>query len=114
MASKYNSIKQTVDNITFDSRFEANYYCELKLRKRAGEIKDFELQPEFILQEGFRHNGKKIQPIKYRADFKIIYPDGQEEIIDTKSKATKTKDYLLKKKMLLYKYPDINFTEVIK
>jgi len=33
---KYNARKTVVDGITFDSKREAEYYCELKLRVRAG------------------------------------------------------------------------------
>lgn len=40
--SKYNSIKATIDGITFDSRKEANYYCELKMLRMAGVVKDFD------------------------------------------------------------------------
>lgn len=108
---KYNAQKTVVDGIAFDSTREAEYYCELKIRVAAGEVKSFELQPEFILQEGFIHQGKKHRPIFYRADFRIHYPDGREEIIDVKGH--KTKEYQLKKKMLLARYPDINFREVV-
>lgn len=108
---KYHNKKPTIDGITFDSQKEANYYCQLKILKQAGEIKDFELQPEFVLQEGFRDkNGNWHRPIKYRADFKVIYPDGVVEIVDTKG--YKTQVYRLKKKMLLARYPDISFREV--
>lgn len=108
--SKYNNRKTILDGITFDSQKEADYYCQLLLRQRAGEIKGFELQPEFILQEGFTHEGHKVRPIIYRADFRINYPDGREQVVDVKGK--KTKEYQLKKKMLLKKYPGIWFTEV--
>ncbi|MTI62256.1 MAG: DUF1064 domain-containing protein [Firmicutes bacterium] len=74
---KFKNKKPIVDGITFDSQKEANYYCELKIQKRAGKIRNFELQPEFLLQEGFRDkNGHKHQSIKYRADFKVIHNDG--------------------------------------
>jgi len=76
----------------------------------AGEIATIELQPKFILQEGFRSNGKKYQPITYIADFQLGYSDGSIEIIDTKG--YRTKEYQLKKKLLLFKYPNINFKEV--
>lgn len=106
---KYNAQKLVIDGIRFASMREAQYYGELKLRVRAGEIVKFELQPEFILQEGYLRNGKKVREIKYIADFKVFYPDGRVEIVDTKG--YRTKEYKLKKKMLLAKYPDIWFTE---
>lgn len=108
--SKYRSRKTVVDGITFDSKKEAEYYIGLKLRQKAGEIASFELQPTFVLQEGFQPKiGKKVQAIKYKADFRVVYPDGREEIVDTKG--YRTKEYLIKRKMLLYRYPGINFVE---
>ena len=107
--NKYNNKKPTVDGITFDSQKEANYYCDLKLLKKAGQIKDFELQPEFVLltPEDDHVTGRGI---KYRADFKIINNDETVEIVDVKG--YKTNIYKLKKKFLFAKFPEINFREV--
>jgi len=107
--SKYRSRKTVVDGITFDSKREADYYLELKLRKKAGDILDFELQPLFVLLEGCKRNGKSIRPITYRADFRIIHKDFAVEIVDVKG--MKTEVYRIKKKMLLALHPDISFTE---
>lgn len=110
LKNKYGNCRVKVDEFTFDSKKEAQKYEELKLLKRAGEIVDFELQPSFLLQDGFRtRDGRKILPIIYRADFKVIYPSGRVVYIDTKGH--RTKDYLLKRKMLLFKYPEIDFRE---
>ena len=84
-----------------------NYYLYLKHLKEIGEVVDFELQPTYILQDGFIKDGKKIRPIQYKADFKVIYKDGHEEVIDVKGKLTA--EFKLKKKMLLYRYRNINF-----
>ncbi len=107
---KYHNKKVVIDGITFDSKKEGNYYCELKILKMAGKVKDFEMQVPFELQPKFKHDGKTIRAIKYVADFVVNYPDGRQVVIDTKG--FRTKDYLLKRKMLLYKYPDIVFEEV--
>lgn len=107
---KHNAQKTVLDGITFPSKLEADYYAVLKLRVRAGEVTRFELQPEFILQEAFiTRNGRKVREIKYIADFKVFYPDGRVEIVDTKG--FRTKDYKLKKKLFLAKYPDVKFAE---
>jgi len=107
---KYNARKTIVDGITFDSRKEANYYCELKLLRRGGQVRSIECQVPFELVPGFRYKKKYIRPITYVADFRVEYSDGHVEIVDVKG--YKTKEYLLKKKMLLYKYPEIDFREV--
>lgn len=107
--SKYNNNKCVVDGINFDSEAEAKRYSVLKLLERSGAISNLELQPEFILQEGFRdRTGKKHIAIKYKADFK--YMKNGTTIIEDK-KGFKTKVYNMKKKMLLFKHPDITFIE---
>lgn len=108
--TKYKSKKIEVDGITFSSKKEADYYCELKLRKQTKGIKDFSLQPKFLLQEGYRdmQTGKKIRPIYYKSDFEIVHNDGSKEIVETKG--FKTQVYKLKIKMFKLRYPDLKLT----
>lgn len=40
--SKYRAKKTVVDGIIFDSKKEADFYCELKMLKMGGVVKDFE------------------------------------------------------------------------
>lgn len=108
--SKYGARKTTIDGITFDSQHEAKYYQQLTLLQRAGEVKQFELQPVYELQPGYKRGKKKIQPITYKADFLVTYKDGRQEIIDCKG--MKTEVYRIKKKMFEYKYPDLEIKEV--
>ena len=105
--NKYKNKKTIVDGIKFDSEMESHYYIYLKQLKEIGEVVDFVLQPTYLLQEGFDLNGKRIRPITYKADFKVIYKDGHEEVIDVKGKITE--EFKIKRKMLLYRYRDINF-----
>ena len=107
--NKYNNKKPIVDGIKFDSKKEARFYQNLKLLKAAGEVKDFELQPKFVLLEKDKDRVTG-RGIKYIADFKITYSNGSVEVVDVKG--YKTQVYKLKKKLLLKKYPDINFREV--
>jgi hypothetical protein len=108
---KYNSIRTEANGIKFASKKEAEFYKKLLLLKQSGEIIDIQLQPEFILQEGYIKDGKKVRPIKYIADFMVKYKDGNVEIIDTKG-FRKNKVYLLKKKMFHYKYKQLTIREV--
>lgn len=55
---KYHNKKVECDGIIFDSTKEKNYYCELKVLRRAGEVIDFERQVTFELQPKFKHAGK--------------------------------------------------------
>ncbi|MDR7856328.1 DUF1064 domain-containing protein [Tissierella sp.] len=104
--SKYRNVKTTVDGITFDSKREAEYYCQLKILKQAGEIKDFGLQPRYELQPTFRKNGTTHRSITYVADFVVVNNDGTTEVIDVKG--VETKDFKIKKKLFEYKYPDLS------
>jgi hypothetical protein len=109
--SKYNAKKTEVDGIIFASRKEADYYKELKLRQKAGEIKEIVLQPKFCLLEKFRDKvGVLHRPIYYIADFEVLDANGATLIIDTKGMQTQV--YKIKKKLFLSKYPDVNFKEV--
>ena len=108
--SKYHNKIAYYDGIAFDSIKERDYYADVLLPlKWAGEIKNIDMQVSFVLQPPFKHGGKTIKGIKYVADFAITYPDGRKKVIDTKG--YRTKEYQLKRKMLLYKYPEIDFEE---
>ena len=107
--SKYSSAKTDVDGITFDSKKEAEFYAELKLRERAGKIFHLRLQPRYLLQEAFKHEGKQYNKMEYVADFEYI-ENGETVVIDVKG--FKTAVYMLKKKLFLYKYGDkVKFIE---
>ncbi len=108
--SKYHNKIAYYDGIAFDSIKERDYYADVLLPlKWAGEIKSIDMQVSFVLQPPFKHGGKTIKGIKYVADFVITYPDGRKKVIDTKG--YRTKEYQLKRKMLLYNYPEIDFEE---
>lgn len=99
--SKYNNKKVKIDGHCFDSQKEANYYCELKIRLKAGDILGYCLQPKFILSD----------EITYTADFIIFGKNSNVRIIDIKGYETdvfKLKQKLFKEK---YKYLEL---EVIK
>ncbi len=100
--NKYSNEKTIVNGIRFDSQAEANYYCQLKILKRSNQIKDFKLQPKYLLQPSFKLDNKTIRAIHYIADFEIEHNDSSIEIIDVKG--YKTEVYRLKKKLFEYKY----------
>jgi hypothetical protein len=113
--SKYGAIKTILDGHKFDSRKEANYYSQLKIRKRIGEISDFTLQPKYIIIDSYKCplTGRKIPATTYSADFLVTYPDGREEVIDIKSEATAKKEsYRIKKKAFEQRY-GIGIREVV-
>ena len=106
---KYLSKKITIDGHEFPSKREGKRYVELKRKLELGEITNLELQPPFLLQEGFKRDGKKYRPITYIADFKYV-EDGKVIVEDVKG--FKTPEYKLKKKLLLYKCEGFEFREI--
>ena len=102
--NKYRNRKIVVDNIKFESNLEATRYKELKLLQRAKQISNLRLQVPFLLQEGFKKNGKTHREIKYIADF-VYEENGQTIVEDTKGICTEV--FRIKQKLFEYKYPDL-------
>ncbi|KAB8139283.1 DUF1064 domain-containing protein [Gracilibacillus oryzae] len=100
--SKYGNRKTKVDGHTFDSKLEAKYYGELLLRKKAGEIKSFKLQPRYELQPTYKKDNKTVRKIEYVADFLIEYADGSIEVVDIKGHITK--EFALKRKIFEFQH----------
>ena len=114
MRNKYQAIKTTVNGIEFDSRKEGRRYQDLLLLQRAGVIKKLERQVKFVLipaqYETTISYGKKGKRLKdgqkllekecsYVADF--VYEENGKKIVED-TKGFKTKDYIIKRKLMLY------------
>ena len=113
--NKYYAQKCVLDGIEFDSRKEARRYSELLLLARAKEISGLQRQVKFVLipvqyemYERYGKNGKELAPGKrllekecaYIADFVYTDKDGKTVVEDTKG--VKTKDYIIKRKLMLF------------
>lgn len=102
--SKYNNRKVIIDGIKFDSIKESQKYAELKLLEKAGVIQDLELQKVFELIP----KSATERAVKYKADF-TYKENGQLVVEDTKG--YKTKEYIIKRKLMKWIYPQIKFIE---
>lgn len=109
--NKYKNKKIVIDGIEFDSRLEANRYCQLKILERAREIKDLRRQVEFIIQPSYKKNNKTIRAIKYIADF-VYYDVKKKKTIIEDTKGFKNEVYRIKKKIFEYKYPELEIVEI--
>lgn len=111
--NKYHNRKvTTTDGIVHDSRKEAVRWNELKLLEKAGKIHELRRQMEFLLippqyeeittgKRGKKPKKKLLERgVVYRADF--VYHDEKGEIIVEDTKGYKTKDYIIKRKLLLW------------
>ena len=105
---KYRNHKTTVDGVTYDSAKEARRAAELRLLERAGQITNLRRQVvfEIIPTQKDEETGETVErPAKYIADF--VYRDAFTHkliVEDVKSKATKTPEYILKRKLMYYRF----------
>lgn len=93
MKHKFGAKRCTVDDIKFPSKLEARFFCQLKLRKQAGDVIFFLRQCPFHLPGD----------VKYLVDFVVFLANGDIEFIDTKGKDTPLS--LAKRKMVEDLYP---------
>ena len=107
MKNKLNAKKQIYKGFKFDSKKELHRYIVLEKLLKGKMISNLELHPVFPLMV----NGVKI--VRYTADFKYINDEGKTIIEDVKSKVTKTRDYILRKKILATYNPPILIKEII-
>lgn len=100
---KYRNQKTVINNISFDSKKEAHRYGELLLLEKAKAINNLQRQVKFELLPA-QKIGRSIaeRAVNYYADFTYNLPDGTLVVEDTKSTATRTKEYIIKRKLMLY------------
>ena len=113
--NKYHNQKtKTSDGIVHDSQKEANRWVELNLLQRAGKITDLKRQVKYILipaqyersdkldKYGVPKRGKLLErECSYIADF--VYRENGRVIVED-TKGLKTKEYIIKRKILLAHY----------
>lgn len=112
--SKYHARKVTINGITYASLKEYRRHTELLLLERGGAISDlryqvpFELIPaQYETIERYGKNGQRLKDkqkcveraVEYVADFTYV-EDGKLVVED--SKGVRTKDYIIKRKLMLY------------
>lgn len=113
--NKYKNQKITIDNITFDSKKEADRYFELRILEKASKIADLQRQVKYVLipaQREADHIGPRGGIIKgklierecsYVADF--VYKDLENgELVMEDTKGFRTPEYIIKRKLMLYQY----------
>jgi hypothetical protein len=118
---KYNAKKTEVDGIVFASKKEAQRYSVLKVLEKTGIISDLQMQVPYLLIPEQREPEEWVpykKPVKgevgrwkpgkvierrcvYVADF-VYEQDGETVVEDVKGR--RTKEYILKRKLLLHQY----------
>ena len=98
--SKYKSRKVRVGGLVFDSRKEYIRWYELVLLQKAGQISDLNRQVKFELIPSQRIAGKVVErACSYVADF--VYTENGKTVVED-TKGFKTKDYIIKRKLMLW------------
>lgn len=91
--NKYRNTPVVVDGVRFQSKREAEYYAELKLREKAGEVYEVEMQRPFAIVI----NGQLV--CTYKSDFHFYDAIAERRrVVDTKGYATP--EFKLKKKLM--------------
>ncbi len=98
---KYNAKRTEAHGIMFDSKAEADRYCELRLLERSGEITNLELQPRFDLIVNGENCGF------YKGDFVYFSRPSNgkrgEHVVED-CKGVRTAVYKLKKRLVAALY----------
>jgi dsDNA-binding SOS-regulon protein len=89
---KYSAKRTTVEGHTFDSKAEAERYCELRLLEQSGAIEELTLQPKYAL---YGEEGELI--CHYVADFEYV-KRGENQVTIEDVKGAETPVFRLKKK----------------
>lgn len=113
MYRKFKNKKMITAEGVFDSKFEWEYWLELKEREARGEISNLQRQVSFELiprqsamvevQLKTKTKLKEVfyeHPVYYIADF-VFDEGGEQKIIDTKG--FRTPDYIIKRKLMRWR-----------
>ena len=98
---KYHNKKINTEDGTFDSKYEYEEWCRLKLLERGGVIRNLMRQVPYVLIPTIRTTAGTLKQITYYADF-VYEENGIVCMVDTKGFETDT--YKIKKRLLINQY----------
>lgn len=118
--NKYGARKVVFDGEQFDSKKEANRWAELRILEKAGQISDLRRQVKFVLipaqyeestevyqrgqNKGKPKRGKLLEhECSYLADFVYRVTETDRTAVED-TKGFRTKDYIIKRKLMLERY----------
>lgn len=111
MRSKYGNKKVKANGRVFDSGTERSRYYTLQVLEKAGDISNLRLQVPFeiipaiyeTVEVQLKTKTKQVQKLVQRATHYVadfVYKDKDGNMVVEDSKGFRTKEYLLKKKMM--------------
>lgn len=113
--NKYHSRKAVYDGMSFDSQKELQRWLELRMLEKAGEITGLRRQVRYLLipeqrepdttgPKGGVRKGKILErAVYYVADFVYKEKEAEGTVVED-AKGIRTKDYILKRKLMLWVY----------
>lgn len=113
--NKFRNKKIVYEGICFDSKKELARFKELKLLESSGAIQGLNRQVKYVLipeqrepdiigKRGGRKPGKLLErECAYIADF-VYFDHGLGKIVVEDTKGFRTKDYIIKRKLMLFRH----------
>lgn len=98
---KYHNKKVDSVDGKFDSKFEYEEWCRLKLLERGHVISELQRQVSFDIIPTIKTTAGTLQKIRYVADF-VYVENGITKIVDTKGYVTDV--FQIKKRLLINQY----------
>lgn len=95
--NKYGAKRTEFNGYHYDSKFEASVAEELELRKKAGDIKDYDRQFK-VEMWAHRADGTRGFKVSHKVDFRIHHNDGSYELLE--AKGIETADYRMRRRFL--------------
>jgi len=114
--NKYRAEAITVEGQTYRSKRELKRHRELQMLARIGEIAELKREVRFdLLPRQQREDGTCEQGVYYVADFTYLDVKRGSALVveDVKSEPTRTRDYIIKRKLMLREH-GITIREVYK
>lgn len=101
---KFGNKKTIVDGITFDSVDESKRWIELSLLEKSAHISELRRQVRIeLIPSQYRNNKLVERAVSIVIDFS--YVEGGETVYEEfKSPVTKTKDWIIKRKLLMFQH----------
>ena len=102
MGTKYKNKKIIINGEVFQSKKEGQRWVELCILEQGSLISELRRQVKFVLIPSQKIDGKVVErECAYYADF--VYKDNETgETVVEDSKGMRTKDYIIKRKLMLY------------
>lgn len=95
--NKYGAKRTEFNGKIYDSKFEASTAQQLELRKRAGDIKDYDTQYRVDIWI-YREDGTQAFLVRHKVDFRVHERDGSYTLLE--AKGVETADYKFRRKCL--------------